>query len=59
MKLKKLPRFKARNLLVLHPLLHKGGVHQAADVDTARMRERKREQTRLRKTNWLEGTTSL
>ena len=42
MKLKKLPRFKERNLLVLHPLLHKGGVHQDADVDTARMRERKR-----------------
>ena len=57
MKLKKLPRFKERNLLVLHPLLHKGGVHQQQDVDTARMRERKREQTRLRKTDWLEDST--
>lgn len=57
MKLKKLPRFKERNLLVLHPLLHKGGVHQQQDIDTARMRERKREQTRLRKTDWFEGST--
>lgn len=56
MKLKKLPRFKERNLLVLHPLLHKCDVHQAADVDTARMRERKREQMRLRQTNWLEDS---
>lgn len=53
MKLKKLPRFKERNLLVLHPILHKGGVHQDEDVDTARMRERKREQLRLRQTDWL------
>ncbi|GAC1374604.1 MAG: hypothetical protein NVS3B3_10550 [Aquirhabdus sp.] len=57
MKGKKLPRFKERNLLVLHPLLQKGGVHQEADIDTVRMRERKREQVRLRKTDWLEGST--
>lgn len=53
MKHKKLPRFKERNHLVLHPLLHKGGVHQDEDVDTVRMRERKREQLRLRQTDWL------
>lgn len=57
MKLKKLPRFKERNLLVLHPLMHKGGVHQEQDVTIERMRERKREQVRLRKTDWLEGAT--
>jgi hypothetical protein len=57
MKLKKLPRFKERNLLVLHPLLHKGGVHQEEDVDTARIRERKREQLRLRRTDWLDDSS--
>ena len=57
MKLKKLPKFKERNLLVLHPLLHKGGVHQEEDVDTARIRERKREQLRLRQTDWLEDSS--
>ena len=57
MKLKKLPKFKERNLLVLHPLLHKGGVHQEEDVDTSRMRERKREQLRLRRTNWLDDSS--
>jgi hypothetical protein len=57
MKLKKLPKFKERNLLVLHPLLHKGGVHQEEDVDTARIRERKREQLRLRQTDWLDDSS--
>lgn len=57
MKLKKLPRFRERNSLALHPLLHKGGVHQEADVSTARMRERKREQLRLRQTSWLDGAS--
>ncbi|MDE2421672.1 MAG: hypothetical protein KGO49_10910 [Gammaproteobacteria bacterium] len=57
MKLKKQLRFKERNLLALHPLLHKGGVHQEEDVDMARMRERKREQLRLRKTNWLSDSS--
>jgi hypothetical protein len=55
MKLKKLPQFKERNSLALHPLLHKGGVHQEEDVSTSRMRERKREQLRLRQTNWLDS----
>lgn len=57
MKHKNLPRFRERNHLVLHPLLHKGGVHQEEDVDMARMRERKREQLRLRKTNWLDDSS--
>jgi hypothetical protein len=57
MKYKKLTRIKQRNLLALHPLLHKGGVHQEEDVDTARIRERKREQLRLRRTDWLDDSS--
>jgi hypothetical protein len=38
-------------------LLHKGGVHQEEDVDTARIRERKREQLRLRQTDWLDDSS--
>ncbi len=53
MKSKKRAPIRERNHLALHPLLHKSGVHDDADVDLMRMRERKRESLRLRKTDWL------
>ncbi len=53
MRCKKRPQFRERNHLALHPLLHKSGVHDEDDVDIMRMRARKREQIRLRKTDWL------
>lgn len=53
MKRKKLPQFRERNHLALHPLLHKGGVHAEDDVEKARERERRAERKRLHKTDWL------
>ncbi len=55
MRYKKRPRFRERNHVALHPLLHKSGVHDDEDVDIVRMRDRKREQLRLRRTDWLSG----
>lgn len=52
MKLKKLPQFKQRNHIALHPLLHKSGVHQKQDVDVARMRERRATKQQLRQYQW-------
>lgn len=52
MKIKKMPEFRERNHVVLHPLLHKGGVHQKQDVDVARMRERRATKQQLRKQQW-------
>jgi hypothetical protein len=56
MKLKKLPQFRERNHLALHPLLHKGGVHQEDDIDTARMRERRATRQKLKRTDWLKAS---
>ncbi len=42
-----------RKLLGLHPLLKKGGLHKADDVDSARQAERRKTRQALRKTAWL------
>ncbi len=54
-KLKKLPKVNARNHVVLHPLMHKGGVFNDEKVDVQRARERRQLRVSLRKTDWLSG----
>ncbi|XID75403.1 hypothetical protein ACF3NA_02340 [Alkanindiges sp. WGS2144] len=54
MKIKKMPLPRERNHLALHPLLHKGGVHQKQDIDVARMRERRATRQQLKKNLWDE-----
>ena len=42
----------ARNHVALNPLLHKSGVHHKDDIDVARMRERRAQKLKLKKTDW-------
>lgn len=42
-----------RQILGLHPLLKKGGVHREDDVTAARQAERRQQRQQLRKTDWL------
>jgi hypothetical protein len=41
-----------RNHVALNPLLHKSGVHHKDDIDVARMRERRTQKLKLKKTDW-------
>lgn len=53
MKLKKMPKIKARNPVALSPLLHKGGVFETDKPQAVHRRERKQQKLNLQKTNWL------
>lgn len=53
MKLKTLPKIKARNVVALSPLLHKGGVFETEKPKAIHRRERKQCKQLLRKTAWL------
>lgn len=44
---------KARNYLVLDPLLKKGGIHEKADIDIVRKKRRRETKQQLRQTDWL------
>jgi hypothetical protein len=41
-----------RKILALHPLLQKGGVHDAEDIGQARRRDRRQTRQRLRQQGW-------
>ena len=44
---------KARNYLVLYPLLKKGGIHEKGDIDIVRKKRRRETKQQLRQTDWL------
>ena len=44
---------KARNYLVLDPLLKKGGIHEKGDIDIVRKKRRRETKQQLRQTDWL------
>lgn len=52
MKLKKLPKVKARNQVALSPLLHKGGMHETEKPKTQHRRERKHTRQWLKSSHW-------
>lgn len=52
MKLKKMPKIKARNPVALSPLLHKSGMHEAEKPKAQHRRDRKHSKQQLRKTDW-------
>lgn len=52
MKLKKMPKIKARNPVALSPLLHKSGMHETDKPEAQHRRDRKQSKQQLRKTDW-------
>ena len=52
MKLKKMPKIKARNPVALSPLLHKSGMHETEKPEAMHRRERKQSKQQMRKTDW-------
>jgi|GEM_PF-1424510 len=53
MRNKDLPKFRERNHLALHPLMHKGGVHESETLQAVRRRERRVVSQYLRDQDWL------
>ncbi|WP_171334199.1 hypothetical protein [Acinetobacter sp. CFCC 10889] len=53
MKLKKMPKIKARNPVALSPLLHKSGMHETEKPKAMHRRERKQSKQLLRKIDWI------
>ncbi|MBJ9957384.1 hypothetical protein KTH73_09940 [Acinetobacter courvalinii] len=52
MKLKTMPKIKARNPVVLSPLLHKGGVHETEKPRAQHRRDRQEAKQQLKKQIW-------
>ena len=48
-----LDSIKPRNLLILNPLMQKGGIHDKEDIDSVRKRTRRETKQNLRQTDWL------
>ena len=52
MKLKQMPKIKARNPVALSPLLHKGGIHATEKPRAQHRRERQNTKQQLKKAIW-------
>lgn len=52
MKLKTMPKIKARNPVALSPLLHKGGVHETEKPRAQHRRDRQAAKQQLKKQIW-------
>lgn len=52
MKLKTMPKIKARNSVALSPLLHKGGVHETEKPRAQHRRDRQEAKQQLKKQIW-------
>jgi hypothetical protein len=53
MKLKNMPKIKARNPVALSPLLQKGGIHDSEKPKAQHRRDRKAMKCELKSKNWL------
>ncbi|ENU79929.1 hypothetical protein F975_02266 [Acinetobacter sp. ANC 3789] len=53
MKLKTMPKIKARNPVALSPLLHKGGIHESEKPKAEHRRMRKAMKHELKAKYWL------
>ena len=53
MKLKNMPKIKARNPVALSPLLHKSGLHDSEKPKVQHRRDRKAMKCELKSKNWL------
>ncbi|MCG2573087.1 MULTISPECIES: hypothetical protein [Acinetobacter] len=53
MKLKNMPKIKARNPVALSPLLHKSGLHDSEKPKAQHRRDRKAMKCELKSKNWL------
>lgn len=49
---------KARNYLVLNPLLKKGGLHDKDDANSRRKKQRRQSKQSLKKADWLKESRS-
>lgn len=52
MKIKEMPKIKARNQVALSPLLHKGGMHETVKPRAQHRRDRQDTKQQLKKGNW-------
>ena len=53
MKLKDMPKIKARNPVALSPLLHKGGIHESEKQKAQHRKQHKETKKSMNKTAWL------